>query len=88
MPLAVSALTLMLVSPELAALQETPLSIERNTPPPSVPANALLPLTASARTFMFVSPALAAVQIAPPSERNTPPPLVPASRLVPLTVRA
>jgi hypothetical protein len=75
----------------LTPLQLEPLSVERKTPPPYVPAktNPFEP-GARAEIEVLVSPALAAVQVAPLLvERKTPPPQVPA-RICPfvLTARA
>jgi hypothetical protein len=62
--------------------------MERNTPPPPVPANSVVPLEARARILLFVGCVVAVVQVTPPSvERNTPPPSIPSKSVVPLEVR-
>src|SRR6266536_331640 len=65
--------------PLLTAVQVSPLSVDRKTPP-NVPAK-MYPseLIASARTSVAVSPLLTAVHVSPLSvERKAPPPSVPA----------
>src|SRR5262245_34088329 len=70
--------------PVLTGLQLAPSSVDRKTPPPSVPTKTLVPSTASTWTNRFVRPALTDVQCAPPStDRDTPPPSLPAKTWLP-----
>ena len=65
-------------------VQCEPLSVERNTPPSTVPANRHALSTASAKTPLFESPASTASQPAPLFVlRKTPSNFVPAKRVVP-----
>jgi hypothetical protein len=73
----------------LAVAQLVPLSVERFTPAPSVPAKIFVPLTARDKTLEEdFNPLLISVQLVPLFvESYAPPPLVPAKRIVPLTQR-
>ena len=69
------------VSPVLTAVQPEPAFVERNTPPPTVPAYKFDPSVNTAITLRFVNPELAPAQLDPPSvETKTPPPSVPTYR--------
>lgn len=64
-PLLVIEPTWVFVKPEFTPFQLAPLSVERNIPPPLVPAKILLPLAASEKTYLFVKPEETAIQFAP-----------------------
>ena len=49
-PFTTRALTSVVVKPELISVQVEPLSFERNTPPPAVPAKRLVSTTSKAST--------------------------------------
>ena len=75
----------MFVNPVFTAVQLAPLFVDRNTPPPFVPAKRFVPDTASDRTYVLVNPVFTAVQLVPLFvDRNTPT-FVPAKRFVPDT---
>ena len=88
MPETARARTYSSVKPALAAAQLIPLSEERKTPLPSVPAKRRVPDDARDNVPIFVNPV--AIQLVPSLvERNPPPPpRVPAKRFVPETARA
>jgi hypothetical protein len=64
----------------LAEVQLVPLSVERNTPPPLVPAKRPVPEARSDWTIVFVRPLFTGVQLAPSFVERNMPPLVPAKR--------
>ena len=64
-PFTINVLTSEFVSPLFIAVQELPLSIDKNTPPPEVPAKIFVPLIAIARTFEYDKPLFTAIQVLP-----------------------
>ena len=82
-PLTPRALTLVNIKPELTAFQFAPPVVERNTPPPLVPAKRLVPIQVRARIEVLDKPI--DFQFTPLSiEENIPQPFVPANIFVPI----
>jgi hypothetical protein len=73
LPLATSDQMAEFVGCVVAAVQERPLSVERNTPAMDVPASSVVPLPAIDETRRFVGCVVADAQVTPRSvERETP----------------